>query len=552
MKDKLINAIDRISDVIFYYKLIHFSLVFTFFYTGLYVYFSYISMGYISEENEWIHQIIAMVLLVGGSFLILFIYYEIVMNLKYKRLTHRKSLFADRTKFKKTYSELVQFYKKADSTAMDINKLPTAKWYKTNGLIFGKIHDKLIYFKPEGNGIVSCVWGTPGDGKTTTVVIPSARQFGLEYDKSTKQNIQMGSCMVLDCKGDIFEANKDYRRIKRFSMTTPQNSYHFDPLVNIRPMNDEDRCEALDNLAFTVIPDEKGENGAYFTDVAREFFTGIFLYCIHMDDKISFVDICDMISQKSYTEWGSTIEKSGYIQSMRYINKYKDENPRNVGGGYNKLSKTARSFVNPTLRILLQNDSHCISPADLENSTDIYIQVDPNKMDLYKNIITMLFNEFMSAALYRNIGQNPPICYIIDEFGQLPKMPVIEQSAALMRAYNCSIMLCCQSLAMIDQHYGNEGRKILMDCAKCHCIISLMEPDTRDWATRLIGKRKVLKRSDSEHRSNGVSSGISISEADEDIMPQNQFGTLPDKHEIMIYYKGKYIKASTTYYLDMK
>lgn len=552
MKGRFLEVIDRISDIIIYYKIIPFTLSFIIFQTFLYVYFTYINLGYVSEKSEWIHQLIAMALFFGGTILWLYIFIEIIMNLKYKRLTHRKSLFADRTKFKKTYSELVSFYKRANITAIDVNKLPIAKWYETNGLIYGKINDKLIYFKPEKNGIVSCVWGTPGDGKTTTVVIPSSRQFGLEYDRANKQYIQMGSCMVLDCKGDIFEANKDYRRIKRFSMTNPQNSYHFDPLVNIRPMNDEERCEALDNLAFTVIPDEKGDNGIYFTDVAREFFTGIFLYCLHMDNNISFVDICDLVAQKSYTEWGAIIEKSGYTPSMRYTNKYKDENPRNVGGGYNKLSKIARTFVNPTLRILLNNDEHCISPADLENCNDVYIQVDPNKIELYKNIITMIFNEFMSAALYRNIGQTPPICYIIDEFGQLPKMPVIEQSAALMRAYNCSIMLCCQSLAMVDQHYGTEGRKILMDCAKCHCFLSLMEPDTRDWATRLIGKKKVLRRSDSEHRSNEISSGISISEAEEDIMPQNQFGTLPDEHEVMIYYKGKYIRATTTYYLEKK
>ena len=548
--DKILEVFNKIEETISYYKVSQFICIFLVFQMIEYLYVTSINMGYYSEDTEWFHKMFAMGLFFVGTALFGYIYFEVILNQRYKLLTKRKSLFSDRTKYKKPYRELVKFYKDADKTALDINKLPIAKWYESNGLIFGKKDERLIHFKPEGNGIVACVWGTPGDGKTSTVVIPSARQFGLEYDSLNKRYIQMGSCMVLDIKGDIYEANKDYRNIKRFSMTDTEHSYHFDPLVNIRLMSDEDRCEAIDNLAFTVIPPEKDDSGAYFTDVAREFFTGIVLYCLHVNEEMSFVDICDVITQKSYTEWGAMIEKSKYEPSMRYTNKYKDENPRNVGGGYNKLAKIARTFVNPTLRELLQNDDKCISPKDLENYWDIYIQVDPNKIKLYQSIITMIFNEFMSAALYRTIGHSPATCYIIDEFGQLPMMPVIQQSAALMRAYNCSIMLCCQSLAMIDQHYGKEGRKILMDCAKCHCFLSLMEPDTRDWATRLLGKRKIYKRSDSEHHGNELSSGVSVSEAEEDIMPQNQFGTLPDEHDVMIYLRGKYIKASTTYYLD--
>ncbi len=548
--NKAIRAITKMDDFFSYYRIIMFGIILMILYAIVYLYSNYINLGFVSKEAEWVHKLVVMSLFFGGTIVWCYVFFQIARNQRYKRITHRESLFSDRAKYKKTYSELVKFYSEADKTAIDINDLQIAKWHEVNGLIFAKVKDRIINFRPNGNGIVACVWGAPGDGKTSTIIIPSARQFGLKYDKRNKTYSQVGACMVLDIKGDIYLANKNYRRIKRFSMIDVQNSFHFDPLVNIRKLKEEDRSEALDNLAITVIPPEKDDNGAYFVEVAREFFTGIFLYCLRCNNNMSFVEICDLISQNSYTYWGQLIEESGYTPSMRYTNKYKDENPRNVGGGYNKLSKIARSFVNPTLRVLLQNDEYCISPADLENCTDIYIQVDPNKLELYKSIIAMIYNEFMTAALYRQIGQSPAISYIIDEFGVLPRLPVLEQSAALMRAYNCSIVLCCQSLSMVDQNYGETGRKILMDCAKCHCFLSIMDPDTRDWATRLFGKRKILKQTYSEQHSNGTSSGITVSESEEDIMPQNQFGILPDDHDVMVYYKGKYIKATTTYYLD--
>lgn len=542
--------ITKIFDFIDYYRIIWFALLGCLFYSIQYTYLYYISITDISKDVKWFYELIAVITPFLGIFLWLLLFIRSITNQRYKKITKRKSFFADRNKYRKTYGELVKFYKNADITALDTKNLPEVKWNQYSGLVFGKTGKYLIGFTSDGNGIVSFVWGTPGVGKTVSVIIPSARQWGLKYNKRTNSYAQEGACMVLDLKGDIYEANKNIRRIKRFSMIDIKNSYHFDPLVNIRRMKEEDRAEALDNLAITVIPPEKDDNGTYFVDVAREFFTGIFLFCLHKDINISFAKVCELISQNSYIYWGGIIENSKYALSMRYTNKYKDENPKNVGGGYNKLAKIARSFVNPTLQTLLQNDDHCISPADLEDCIDVYIQVDPNKIKLYENIITMIFQEFMSAALYRKIGQNPPICFIIDEFGQLPMMPVIEQSAALMRAYNCSLLLCCQSLAMIDQHYGTEGRKILMDCAKCHCFLSLMEPDTRDWATRLIGKRKILKVNYSEQRNNGTSTGSTVIEAEEDIMPQNQFGILPDNHDVMICLNGKYIKASTNYYLE--
>ena len=157
-------------------------------------------------------------------------------------------------------------------------------------------------------------------------------------------------------------------------------------------------------------------------------------------------------------------------------------------------------------------------------------------MELMAPVIAMIYQTFMSAMLYRHESQNPPIAFIIDEFGQLPEMPVISQSAALLRAYNCSLLLSCQSLAMIEKHYGIAGRKLLMDCTKVHCFLSIMDPDTRDWASRLFGTRKVLKLSTSEQISDHSSSGRSVAEAIEPIFAPDDFGNLPNKKTVAIYY----------------
>lgn len=78
---------------------------------------------------------------------------------------------------------------------------------------------------------------------------------------------------------------------------------------------------------------------------------------------------------------------------------------------------------------------------------------------------------------------------------------------------------------MIEKHYGLAGRKLLMDCVKVNCFLSIMDPDTRDWASRLIGTKKVLKISNSEQQTQNGTSGRSVTEAREKYLNQKNLET---------------------------
>lgn len=459
-----------------------------------------------------------------------------------------RSFGYDSSHYKRSYYELVDYFADADPMKMDIAALPTMSWKESSGLIFGKKGNKLISYEPNKNGICAMVWGSPGDGKTTSTIITSCRQFGLKKNAAGKW-VQKGAVMVTDLKGDIYEANKKYRRIKRFSTIHWQESAHYDPLVDVRKMkNPSERAIFLENLAITIIPEEQGADSKYFVDGARDFFTGISLYLLNQDSNISFPAIIEEIVIGNYSKWVLEIMKSEDKSAQAYTNHFYGENEKNVSGTYSKLVSSARLFGTDIMKTLLTNDDNVISPADLENCIDIYIQVDPNQITLMAPVIAMLYQAFMSAMLYRKEGQDPPIAFVLDEFGQIPAMPVIAQSAALMRAYNCSLLFSCQSLAMLEKHYGVAGRKLLMDCVKVNCFLSIMDPDTRDWASRLIGTRKVLKISNSEQQTQNGTVGRSVSEAREKIFEPEAFGDLPNTDELVIYYKGKYVKAEKTYY----
>lgn len=464
----------------------------------------------------------------------------------YRYKTGRSFLY-DHIRYGRNYFELADYFQDADPMHMDTKTLPVMTWEQSRGLIFGKVGNRLISYEPGKNGICAMVWGAPGDGKTTSTIITSCRQFGLEMDAAGRYR-QKGAVMVTDLKGDIYEANKKYRQIKRFSTIHWKKSAHYDPLVDARKMSVNERAIFLENLSITIIPEEGGADSKYFIDGARDFFTGISLFLLNKDNRISFPAIIEQIVVGNYSKWVLDIMQSEDKAAQAYTNHFYGENEKNVSGTYSKLVSSARLFGTEIMKTLLANDGDVISPEDLEHCTDIYIQIDPNQITLMGPLIAMLYQAFMSAMLYRKEGQTPPIAFIMDEFGQIPAMPVIAQSAALMRAYNCSLLFSCQSLAMIEKHYGPAGRRLLMDCVKVNCFLSIMDPDTRDWASRLIGTRKVLKVSSSERLTGKNTAGRSVSEARERIYEPEAFGDLPNEDALIIYYKGKYVKAEKTYY----
>lgn len=190
---------------------------------------------------------------------------------QFYRIETGRNLSHDFKNYKRGFIELLDFFSTADPSKLDVAALPSLNWKDANGLIFGKVDDKLIHYTPYKNGIVAMVWGAPGDGKTTSIVIPSCRQFGMQLDDNGNR-IQKGAVMVTDIKGDIYAANKDFRHIKRFSTTHWQDSAHFDPLVSARSMDIGARKIFLENLAITLISNDGGSESKYFTDGARDFF----------------------------------------------------------------------------------------------------------------------------------------------------------------------------------------------------------------------------------------------------------------------------------------
>jgi type IV secretory pathway TraG/TraD family ATPase VirD4 len=551
-----------------YYK-IHELTIFALIMVAIATYFIFNIESYM---NDYINdkQRIIIRLIIIGSFGKVYIKhaYNTFLSQSYHFLTGR-SYGYDHSKYKRTYNELVDYFQKSDPYKFDTQGLPNKSWKDCEGVILGKTKDGKTFNIPSGkDGNNYFYFGRPASGKTAGPIICSCLRWGMNHplDKNNKETT--GSVFCIDLKNDIWKATHDYRKIKRFNLMDTQNSCHYNPFFGIENLDIDSRCNFIENIGFNIIPNVASGDGKYFTDTAYDFWNGIALYLLDKDINTSFPDVIKAILYGNPIEWIKRVVNDGCDEARRRLQSKYGENEKNLSGAYASLSQSCRKFASEKLFYLLGNEPgyEYISPQTLEDGWDVYIQLDQAELANYAALLSMIVQGFLNGFIKRE--QNPnvgrlsdgtlrSIAVVLDEFAQLTTLNYDDVKTAFMtlRSRNVSIICALQSRSSIAEMFHSEDAcKSLIDCVTTFAFLSIQEVETREWASKLIGNRKVLKTGNNlNNEANGTQqTGSSAQEAEEPIFEPADFGNLIDKNtgrdEIIIYTNGKYLKADKQYY----
>lgn len=484
---------------------------------------------------------------------------------RYKALTGRY-YSGDHSSFNKSYMELVQFFTTNDKYKMDVEELPIEDWHSADGIILCKYKDKagnyrLVKRESSANGnLVS--FGLPGSGKSTTQAATTAVRFN--------SHLKKGGCGVfaISIKGDLLNFVRGKRKnIKVFTPDKAEGSCHYNPLEGVAQMSWTDRRVFAENMALIICPDEVGENSTFFVGGARDYLAAIILYLLHLHDtgerpgELKFPEIIDMVLQSSVFELTLAMHDCANTIPGEYTNGYIGSNEKNVSGIWSHLCKCIRPFNSGALRTLFDGEGDCITPEDLNNG-DIYIDVPQDKYDVYAPCMAIIITNFLQAFMRRDDVSSGkkivPIMFLLDEAVQLNlDYKVLSKAMSTLRSKKVSLFLLMQSVAQLEGRYGEAHAREIIDLCAYISVFNAQDPKSREYFQKLVGRRKMLKRSTSLSSSGGNqndTSGVSVSEVDEYIFEAADFGdlNLKDKKKkkvtprVMVYANGKYIVGETT------
>ena len=468
-----------------------------------------------------------------GAFLI-----YTIREKRYFYLTGRK-LNYDVSHYKRTFKELVDYFTDSEPHKLDTGRFREGSWRYTNGIIFGKKEDKLISIPSNSEGNIA-VFGPPGSGKTSGLAIINAMQFE-------------GSVLAIDIKGDLYNfvhQNTD-RKILRFSPDAEDAlriSCHFDPFANLKTLNETEKGLYLENMATILIPDEGGTDGNYFTTRARKLFQGITILMLYDNPNATFPDVVHAILQGNVFDWVTKSLDSPCIASKELLASFYGNSEKNVSGAYDALTTALIHFSNPILDKLLTEDRNTISISSLEAGFDIYLQIKQENLDAYAPLFTLLIQSFSTSFTKRpdsSTGKkNRPILFLLDEFPQLTfSYKMINTNLSTLRSKSVICMLIQQNLAQLEYRYQDAGARSILGNCSYQAILGSNDIHSSKIFSEMFGRKKVLRVSSSiTENMKQPSTGRSVQETEVPVFPPEYFGDLSDKNQLVLYFKGKYLK----------
>jgi type IV secretion system protein VirD4 len=380
----------------------------------------------------------------------------------------------------------------------ELSELKKAKLVGKTGLFFGKMKGEFVVKSEIEEGHV-IVLGGPGLGKTSGFVIPSLWRW-------------KDSVLAFDPKGGEL-ASKTAKFRSRF-----QKVYVFNPFdEGCHRYNPIEHCGTTDealSMAQILIPSESKEN-AFWTESARAIVAAAIWE--GKTKRRTLTEICKFICLHDVE------------QLKEYYLNHPNEKVRLLAAPLRHLEDKVMAGVMAdlmrNLNVIAQDDhiKFATSRSDwdlneLENRSTIYLSVPEEKLKLpqFRKILNIIINQAVDHLSKRKepTDETPRILMMIDELPTLGHVPSLLTALATLRSRGVTIAMAFQSLSQLDEVYGRNGRKTIMDVSRFKLVFGVEDPETQKYFTDRAGQRTVKTESKNRSEDHDGNERISYSESE--------------------------------------
>ena len=418
----------------------------------------------------------------------------------------------------------------------------------TGAIIKAKEEDgklKVAFAKPAHTLVI----GTTGSGKTATFVNPS-----IQILSELKNHPSM---LISDPKGELYQSNAKALRnkgyeVKVLDLRNPYNSVRWNPLE--RPYRLHQRAMGLEK---EIVTDE--EQGCYFFEgnqywSKEEVDCAIQVRRQQLNDQVyeDLNDICAVlcpVTNKEEPMWESgaqhlilaialamledsddpklemTKEKYNFYSIMKVATSTEDEckelidyfhnrSPLSKASSLSKQvmdssDKTRGSYLSSTFdKISMFSD---LSLCALTSSNEIefgsmgekpvalFLQIPDEKETrhtLASMVILQAYKELVNKAnSYPSLSLPRPVYFLLDEFGNLPKIHKLEQMVTVGRSRNIWLDLVIQSYSQLSKVYDEKSADIIKSNCNIQVWIGSTDLKSAEEFSKRCGNYSIVQRS---------------------------------------------------------
>ena len=348
--------------------------------------------------------------------------------------------------------------------------------------------------------------GRSGAGKTV-LLNPVIEQLKVRQEKM----------LIHDFKGDM--VTKFYN---------PFKDYIFNPLdkrcLKWNIWNDIKNEIDITSIAASLFQPTNKED-PFWNDAAKDIFEAILIYLFKNGLKTN-KSIYEYIN-KPATEILALLQSDPDTSAA--ANYISDPNSKQTQGVISKLTQNTKCF-----RYLKEIDGDFSIKHWIENYKDstIFLVNYADVKDTIAPALTLFMDVAAKATLTLPDNLDKRVFFFLDEFGQLNKMNSLIDILTNGRSKGASIWLAIQDVGQIDEKYGQNLRKTIVNAFSNYIVFALNDHETAKFFVNKIGERKVVTIDEMLHHNAEIESdnlGVRRSQKTENLILASDIMNMKDR-----------------------
>jgi len=392
--------------------------------------------------------------------------------------------------------------------------------FEPQGFIFGEYRRAFqkpqYFFKSEQTDGHILIVGGPGSGKSSGLAIPSLLAW-------------RSSIFAIDIKGELSAATANKPGQRKVFNPMRESSWGYDPYCLLR-QSDNPAQEAME-IAQTILPIPPDIKDPHWIDSARNMLMGFMLHDCH--EGASFIDTMTNIVSRPVEMHIKYIYDCTQSEDARYfLNGFIGMEAKRLADYYTEIANKIMVFATDKNIRQAFNSTRNISPQDLEDGCDIYLNIPEDKLDQWSVPVNLIVRKFLKHFERRPDNNAAPILFLLDEFPRLGKIEATSKALGTLRSKKVVMCIVIQSPAQLDMVYGHATCRVIMGNCTFKAVLEASDAESQETFSRLVGTQRVVQQGSStsyapdheEERGHTVSSH----DTDRRIIQPHEFATLKD------------------------
>ena len=402
------------------------------------------------------------------------------------------------------------------------------------------------------------VVGATGSGKGVGVIMPTLLTW--------KESV-----MIVDPKGESYGYTAGYR-------STFSEVFYFDPTMtaeeakerhikpcHINPLDfiprTADAMAEIGNMCLAIHPNQSKD--PYWDKMPRMMLEMLIGHNLLKGKKKSIPEAASLIMTtekyatifenilNSYEEDQfpesdplSGVAKMVQSNAALFFNMATNQNDEQLVTHISTVKGDLGIYTNPaSAEILSYSDFSLDDIMDGEKPISIYMCIPVKQIERIMPMFKLIYSLILKSFLGRDQKHKHKLLMLLDEFSQFKKFETIAEQIPFVRSYGIKIMAFIQSISQLDDYYGQNGAKALMDNFQLKVYLRATSPETTEYFERQLGKETLLMKKTSfshNRKSQGVESySESTSEQGRSLLTAEEILNLP-LYEMIIFRPGMY------------